>query len=361
MNAHRALLGLCLLSACSRSEPAPRKPSPVTPTVASAPAPSSTAAPATSCANAVALPALQLGELKSGPASVPLSSSGGLWLADENGALLSAIPEVTWTEGSVQPGAGNTATRAVKISRLPKALRAWLGRRVVVLGANGAVCETHLQRFVVRAEITPDARTAEHWEGCADGPPISAETIANEVWQLSAKAGRSLIGEFSTPCKGALLAVDPDLPAPAIAAPRPASSEEGDAAMTALRALPEYAQIQARFRKEQPGAEGHWDDHEARHTVSVLALPGEQRAPITFISVEVGDGCRGFSASLSAIGNTALRAIDDRRLSVSAIADLDGNESAILLGPDGPFKARSVVRNGQRSFLNSVPFFPGPC
>jgi len=108
---------------------------------------------------------------------------------------------------------------------LPKTLRAWLGRPVKVLGATGAVCETRLQRFAIRAQVTPDPRTAEHWEGCADGPAMPPETIAQEIWRLSAAAGgRTLIAEFSAPCKGALIAVDPNLPEPAIAATEPATA-----------------------------------------------------------------------------------------------------------------------------------------
>lgn len=372
-----------LVVACARHEPAEKKRAPRVEATAAASAPAAppstassaapSAAPAASCsASEPSLPPLKLSDMKAGPPAVPLSASPGLWLADEHGALLSASPQASWAEGSVHVGADNTATRAVTVSKLPKPLRAWLGRRVKVLGASGAVCETRLQRFVIRAQITPDLRTAENWEGCAEGPPVSPETIASEVWRLTARSGRSLIAEFSAPCKGALLAVDPDLPAPSIAAPRPASAEEGEAALKALRQLPEYIAIQKRYQAEQPEAEGKWDDHEARRSVTVLALPGQES--FTFVSVEVGTGCpgsRSFSAALSALtspGLYALDAIDDRRTTPSAIVDLGegaGARSIILLGPDGHFRARSALRpsalGGVRTFSSSVPFFPGPC
>jgi hypothetical protein len=69
----------------------------------------------------------------------------------------------------------------------------------------------------------------------------------------------------------------------------------------------------------------------------------------------------------------AVTAIDDRKLTPKAIVDLDGSGSgAILLGPDGRWATRSVLRpkagtdkidvtRFERVFLSSVPFFPGPC
>jgi hypothetical protein len=299
-------------------------------------------------------------------------------LADERSALLDATPDPSWADGPVVSAELGSATRAVSVTRLPKALRGWLGRPVKVLGASLAVCETRLQRFLIRAQITPDARTAEHWEGCADTPAPPSATIADEVWRVTSKGGRSLIAEFSAPCKGALLAVDPDLPAPAVSAPEPASAEVGAEAMNAFRRLPEYAQVQARFAQQRPALTGSWDDRDARRGISRLSLPGG--APLFVISVQVGSGCssQGFSASLSALWAgagtaVAVPAIDDRKLSASAIVDLDGNgDGAILLGPDGPWSARSVLRpkpnagkvdltRFERVFLSSVPFFPGPC
>jgi hypothetical protein len=323
-------------------------------------------------------PHLDATNLKVGPAPQRLVANLGLWPADERSALLDAKPDPRWAEGPLSSAGPNSATRGVAMARLPKALESWLGRTVKVLGASGAVCETRLQRFLIRAQITPDSRTSEHWEGCSDAPAIAPAAIAEEVWRVTGKAGRTLIAEFSAPCKGALLAVDPDLPAPVIAAPEPASAEVGAQAMIVYRQLPEYAQIQARFRSEQPAATGSWDDHEAWRSISTLALPGH--TPLFVVSEQIGSGCasRGFSASLSALWGgggpaVAVSTIDDRKLTPSAIVDLDGSGGgAILLGPDGPWSARSVLRpkastdkidvtRFERVFLHSVPFFPGPC
>ncbi|HEY0463640.1 MAG TPA: hypothetical protein VGC79_05500, partial [Polyangiaceae bacterium] len=285
------------------------------------------------------------------------------------GALLDAKPDPAWAEGPLTlTGGGSSATRSVALARLPQALRSWLGRPVKVLGATGAVCETRLQRFTLRAKVTPDPRTAEFWEGCADGPAMPPETIAKEIWRLSAVGGRTLIAEFSLPCKGALLAVDPNLPAPAIAAPEPAPAENGSAVLAAFRALPAYAALQVRFRAEHPDQDGAWDDRDARRNVSKLALPGQPE--LLFVSVETGGDCTGFSASLSAIWEAGangpskvLTAIDNRRLSPRAIVDFDGTGGSLLLGPDGPWQMRSVLRAGsfERSFLSGVPYFSGPC
>jgi hypothetical protein len=368
---------LALAASCRTHRASPQKPAKAV-TVQATPSATVSAAPlasASSCssASASAWPApIATSALKTAPKSAPLSSlraEPGLWLADENSALLSATPDPAWAEGPLTlTDGGSSATRGVALTRLPKALRSWLGRPVKVLGASGAVCETRLQRFALRAKVTPDPRTAEYWEGCAEGPAMPPETIAKEIWRLSAVGGRTLIAEFSAPCKGALLAVDPNQPAPAIAAPEPASAEVGAAVMTAFRRLPEYAALQTRFRAEHPDLEGAWDDREARRSVSKLALPG--RPELLFVSVETGDNCAGFSASLSALWEAGpsgpskvLAAIDNHRLTPSAIVDLDDRGSSLLLGPDGPLQTRSVLRPGsyERSFLSHVPYFAGPC
>ena len=302
----------------------------------------------------------------------------GLWLADEHYALLNAAPAASWAEGVATYVGGDTAVRPVVAARLPAALRAWLGRPVRVLGAGGAVCETRLQRFSLRAQVTPDPATAEGWEGCAEPRPSPA-VIADAIWRASASSGRSLVGEFSAPCQGALIAVDPELPLPLIHAPEPASAELGESAYSEFRKLPAYAELQARYRIEQPDSAGAWDDHDARRGVWSLRLPGHR--PLLFLSVEVGKVCSKFSASLSALweesdppGSAPLRllatpkALDSRRLTPSAVIDLDAQGDAdVLLGPDGQFAARALLTKSASSpsyaevLLSSVPYFAGPC
>lgn len=232
------------------------------------------------------------------------------------------------------------------------------------------MCETRLQRFVMSARITPDLRTAEHWEGCADGPPIAPESIAADIWRLSANGGQALLAEFQAPCKGALLAIDPDTTPPPIAAPQPPSAEVGTRLSTAFRELPEYARIQSRYRAEHPDAEGSWDDHDARRSLSTLALPG--LPPFYFVSVEVGACCEGFSAGLSAVWPSGLEGpgqavtpLDSARVTPSALLQLPDSSSVLLLGPDGLFRARSLLRREPggsrylRELSSAVPFFAG--
>ena len=91
---------------------------------------------------------------------------------------------------------------------------------------------------------------------------------------------------------------------------------------------------------------------------------------LTMVLVLAAAELTGFSASLSALWEAGpsgpskvLAAIDNRRLSPSAIVDFDGNGSSLLLGPDGPLQMRSVLRAGsyERAFLSDVPYFAGPC
>jgi hypothetical protein len=320
--------------------------------------------------------------------TVALSETVGPWLADEHFATLSATPEASWAEGDASYAGENSAVRAVSLARLPKAIRAWLGRPVRVLGANGAVCETRLQRFALRARITPDLPTAEVWEGCAEGTSQSPARIAADIWRLSRIGGRSLVAEFASPCKGALLAVDLNLPAPPIAAPEPAPAELGAAALQAFRKLPAYTALDERFKLENPTAEGAWEDHDARRSVWTVTLPTQPA--LVFVSVEAGAGCASFSGGLSALWRvdgsehgaapvlsllSVPDAEDDHRLTPSAIVDF-GDGPELLLGPDGLYAARSVLRAARRgthdpglakgapfarTLLSSVPFFAGPC
>src|SRR6188768_182172 len=212
-------MAACHSRSAAREKPARVVATPPSATPSASPEAPPSAAPAASPSSSACAPAappkVELSALKTAPPSVHL-------------VPLDAQPTAEWAEGPLTlAGDGSSATRSVALARLPKALRGWLGRKVLVLGASGAVCETRLQRFALRAQITPDPRTAEHWEGCADGPAMPPATIAQEIWRLSAVGGRTLIAEFSAPCKGALLAVDPNLPAPTIAAPEPASAEIG--------------------------------------------------------------------------------------------------------------------------------------
>jgi hypothetical protein len=246
-----------------------------------------------------------------------------------------------------------------------------------VLGASGTVCETRLQRFAIRAEVTPDPATAEVWEGCAD-PPVPPNAIAQEIWRSSAASGRTLVAEFSAACRGALMAIDPDLPAPPLAAPEPAAAELGERALAAFRQLPAYAELQARYKAELPTADGAWEDHDARRGIWSLRLPAH--TPLVFVSVEVGASCAKFSGSLSALwavnadgAPVALsllivpKALDQRRLTPSAVVDLDASGNpAVLLGPDGQFAARALLAKSSGAgygqvLLKSVPYLAGPC
>ncbi len=387
MNAAHAAMG-CLLGAalvgCSqRHAPAAKLElaASVAPHVVAASAPSASSS-ATLTANALcashADQAPHHTALKRAATSASaLSARPGLWLADEQYALLSAAPDASWVEGNPVYVGHGAAAKGVAMNRLPKALRAWLGRPVRVLGANGAVCDTRLQRFLVRAEITPDPATAEIWDGCAE-PPLAPAAIADDIWRSAPISGRTLVAEFSAPCRGALLAVDPDLPAPLIAAPQPASAELGERALAAFRQLPAYADIQTRYKAEQPDAEGAWEDHDARRGVWSLRLAAH--ASLVFVSVEAGTRCAKFSGSLSALWaesrdstSTELnlllvpKALDEQRMTPSAVVDLDASGNpAVLLGPDGQFAARALLSRPSAAgynlvLLSSVPFFAGPC
>jgi hypothetical protein len=310
------------------------------------------------------------------PAPSELTDHPGLWLANERFAILSTKPEASWAEGAPSFSGDYSASSAVALGRLPKPLRAWLGRPVRVLGESGAVCETRLQRFAIRAQISPDLATAEVWDGCSDEHAQTPAQIAQDIWQLSAPEGRTLVAELSAPCKGALLAVDPDLPAPAIAAPEPASAELGAAALALFRELPAYVGLQAHFKASAPDSDGAWDDRAARRSVWSLDLAGHR--PLVFVSVEGGRGCTDFSGSLSALwevrGNGAGATLgllsvpsaeDDRRLTPRAVIGLSTTVASVLLGPDGVYQTQSLLTGTLEGYgqalLTSVPFFAGPC
>ncbi|HEX3774210.1 MAG TPA: hypothetical protein VHV51_07070 [Polyangiaceae bacterium] len=307
------------------------------------------------------------------PPASELARNARVWLAEERFAILSTLPDPTWSEGAPSFVGENSAQSPVAFAHLPKALSAWLGHPVRVLGERGTVCETRLQRFAIRAQISPNLATTERWEGCGEERERGPAAIAQEIWSLSANEGRTLVAEFSTPCKGALFAIDPDLPMPAIAAPRPAPAELGQAALAALRALPTYQTTQARFKTEHADVDGDWDDHDAKRGVWLFELPGH--APLVFASVEAGAGCSSFSASVSglweALGGSELRLLaqprarDEHRLTPRVLADFGDGAPELLLGPDGVYRARSLLLKTSAGYtqrqLTSVPFFGGPC
>jgi hypothetical protein len=310
------------------------------------------------------------------PAPNELADHPGSWLANERFATLSTKPEASWAEGAPSFSGDYSATSAVALDRLPKALRAWLGHPVRVLSESGIVCETRLQRFAIRAQISPDLATAEVWDGCSGEHAQTPAQIAQDIWQLSAPEGRTLVAELSAPCKGALVAVDPDLPAPLIAAPEPASAELGAAALAQFRELPAYTRLQARFKASAPNSDGAWEDRTSRRSVWSLDLAGHR--PLVFVSVEAGRGCADFSGSLSALwevrGNGAgatldLLAVpsaeDDKRLTPRAVIAFGATLTSVLLGPDGAYQIQSLLTGGAEGYgqtlLTSVPFFAGPC
>jgi hypothetical protein len=135
-------------------------------------------------------------------------------------------------------------TRAIDPKRVPAALRAWSGRKVVIGDDRCASAITSLQLLA----ITEPEHESGFWNRTTDPLPASGETLAtwnaSEVW---------LVGEFAG-CADRVWARAAELKAPAIAKPTVIADKLRDDALATFRALPAYRSVQARFH-----ADGEWE------------------------------------------------------------------------------------------------------
>ena len=154
-------------------------------------------------------------------------------------------------------------TRAIDPKRVPGALRAWQGAKLLA-GRDGSTCTSEVGALHLLAVTEPGSELG-FWNGATDPLPARGPVLAawngSHVW---------LAGELSDTCDGRTWVRAADLPVPATVAPRIESGPLHDQALAAFRALPAYRAVQARFR-----GTGEWDAGEdGLYPVLRFDLPG---------------------------------------------------------------------------------------
>jgi hypothetical protein len=138
-------------------------------------------------------------------------------------------------------------TRKIDPARVPAAIRAWRGRKLIV-GRDASTCASEVTGLRLLAVTEPGSELG-FWTGAT--APLPARGAALSTWNTSHVW---LVGELSDPCLGRTWVRAADLKVPAVAAPSVVSGSLRDQALAAFRALPAYRAVQTRL----VGA-GEWD------------------------------------------------------------------------------------------------------
>lgn len=185
-------------------------------------------------------------------------------------------------------------TREVALARLPPELRAWVGRKVRLLGPAGERCQATVSRLQLVGRV----------DGMEGEPPA-------DQWQSASHLLTGVLGGDRKACAGATWARAASLPAPRVHAAQPADAKLRSAALAAFRALPEHRTQQAAFRRwQQPDKQkkrlpqvASWDEADGKPEVVVIRTPARTLIAATG-KAWVGDdgGCRNtFQAALWAL------------------------------------------------------------
>jgi hypothetical protein len=248
---------------------------------------------------------------------------------DPGYVVLSQEPDAAWGRGEPRVIAGDalsiTTFRAVERARLPVQLRASLEERWVSYDGVGPACEGELGEPVLIRLV--DARWIELPERGDEA--VFAE--GNEAFTYV------LAAPFATRCERTGTWAHPIARAPSemFVPSRDYGRAEGEA-LAAYRALPEYAEIAARYREwqaEEASEEELPVAHEwiyydgAEPTFEAFVDPRDGRE-LVLVHVSAGSGCGGFVESLWAAftraSNGALAPIARGSLRPIALIEVNG-------------------------------------
>lgn len=167
--------------------------------------------------------------------------------------------------------------------------RAWHGQRVVLHAAAGKRCEaTVMEPWLVDR--------AERAEDDAEGEDVPRQTLVAAALVADADCGEA---QYATP-----LTFPSRVYAPVDATKLPDAGARVQAAMTALRSLPQYVELQTEYRRGEwmsgdAPAQGSFEQHaDAGSNASFFATPDGRR--IVVASLWAGTGCGDFQANLTA-------------------------------------------------------------
>ena len=303
---------------------------------------------------------------KDGVKPQPLQAGQWMSVEDRGGprVILALNAREDWASGPpvlVSDQSPVVGRCAVNEANLPADLKAWKGRKVVLFGPGGVVCNATLGGLEIVGRFEPHFGTREFWNG-ADGQPkfkpaeIAAQALGTEGASVLAAA---VVPDAGGSCRGALWARDAGLAAPDI--------------FVREAATPDLVRLgQARFHAMRGYVEQQKDvgpDWEGRpeYTVFRHAATG-RRYLSTWANV---GGCGEPSASLWALwkivdrnGRADLVLLTDERdpggmFVPEAAADIDGDGQPEFIGSGGTVRAAGAVYVPAESIV--VPNFDCPC
>jgi len=232
---------------------------------------------------------------------------------------------------------------------LPAEYTRWMGTRVTLVGAKGAVCRGKVTAITMLSRLEPDGTSRYLWgvdpgddegegsddeEGGERRAPMSAEEVARDAWDIS-EAGRLLTAtvEVDGPCEGAKFAVPEREGVPDVVEAVVTEGEIAKRAIAGLRALPAYRANQERFVEDMAriaaneGVEGNsepppalWEDASgSSQEVRVMRHPSGETLVWASVSVDQGDGA--FNANLSVVFSMDARGTLDLRSDPESTVD----------------------------------------
>jgi hypothetical protein len=266
--------------------------------------------------------------------------------------VLDEAAEPAWRKGRPELASreGPTIVHATADEgRLPEAHRAWRGREVRLVRADGTACEGKVTGFALVGQLVPHFSAEQVWRGDFEegDAPWTDEEIAADAWELASGVSLVLAARVDGDrCADAIWAQPADRPAPVAGTPEPAPAALAQAARAAFQRLPAWRATQKTYVEEAdlPRAP-HWDLHMgAESHVTLLRHPSG--AAYVAVGARAGEGCGEWAGSLFAIWEVTggdlerprLRlvsdpeALDPRRL--VGVVDVDGDGRLELLWID---------------------------
>lgn len=184
--------------------------------------------------------------------------------------------------------------RAVDPSKLPPGVAALPGTSVRLMDARGVRCQATLGELLLRGRVFADLAEAEPGDDRTD--PDRED--GREAWGESPHYLVARIVGDRRACAGATWARAATLSMPAIAAAEPPSPEMKNAALAALRALPESAVIQRDYARWYPtehskhrGTPPHWMNRARQQPVVRLFRPASGPALLSASATIAEGGC----------------------------------------------------------------------
>jgi ketosteroid isomerase-like protein len=303
----------------------------------------------------------------------PVAPGSRLRVVDAGLVILSDDVTPDWARGTLRSPATPRpdvaeVLRDADESRLPPALAALASRSLRVFDAQGHACETRVAALAVRGAVIPHFSMGQASE---DGSVPNPEQRNAEVWALSEHGGRQLVGVLEPACDGSFALDASDL-TPEVVPAEPAAADVQRAAVSAFRALPDYARIQRRYA-EETGLKTPWHEDASHHTLDVWSFTPRAGRRLIVVAAEAGEYCGGFGAGLNAVfafdagaRPALLGAFEGEPFAPASAFDLDADgQLEILSGPEGFSRERALIhRQGSRlvrDVLFAVPFLDCPC